>query len=51
MYLLDFDDAYQYVAADLTEAVIVSFDGDFDRTERRRQTPGDILSEGDVTES
>jgi predicted nucleic acid-binding protein len=40
---LDFDDAYQYAASELTEAVIVSFDGDFDRTERRRQTPGDIL--------
>ena len=31
---LDFDDAYQYVAAELPDAVIVSFDGDFDRTAR-----------------
>ena len=46
---LDFDDAYQYVAAELNEAVIVSFDGDFDRTERKRQTPGDILKERDAT--
>lgn len=48
---LDFDDAYQYVAAELTEAVIVSLDGDFDRTERRRQEPGDILREGDAAGS
>ena len=36
---LDFDDAYQYVAAEQAEAVIVSFDGDFDRTDRGRRTP------------
>ena len=48
---LDFDDAYQYVAAEQADAVIVSFDGDFDRTDRRRQTPADILSVGDAPES
>ncbi len=47
---LDFDDAYQYVAAEQADAVIVSFDGDFDRTDRGRQTPADILSVGDATE-
>jgi len=47
---LDFDDAYQYVAAEQAEAAIVSFDGDFDRTDRRRQTPADILRVGDATE-
>jgi predicted nucleic acid-binding protein len=41
---LDFDDAYQYVAAEHSDAVIVSFDGDFDRTERGRQTPAEVLS-------
>ncbi|MHC4621245.1 MAG: PIN domain-containing protein [Planctomycetota bacterium] len=41
---LDFDDAYQYVAAELSDAEIVSFDGDFDRTARGRQTPLDVLS-------
>ena len=41
---LDFDDAYQYVAAEQSNAIIVSFDGDFDRTDRGRQTPTDILS-------
>ncbi len=48
---LDFDDAYQYEAAGQADAVIVSFDDDFDRTDRRRQTPVDILREGDVVES
>ena len=42
---LDFDDAYQYVAAGQLGAAIVSFDGDFDRTDRGRRTPADILSE------
>jgi len=42
---LDFDDAYQYVAAERTGAVIVSFDRDFDRTDRKRWTPMDILGD------
>jgi predicted nucleic acid-binding protein len=41
---LDFDDAYQYVAAEQSIAVIVSLDGDFDRTERGRQTPAQVLA-------
>jgi predicted nucleic acid-binding protein len=41
---LDFDDAYQYVVAEREEAVIVSFDNDFDRTELGRQTPEQILA-------
>ena len=40
---LDFDDAYQYVAAERYEVELVSFDGDFDGTERGRVTPGEIL--------
>ena len=43
---LDFDDAYQYVAAEQTGAVIVSFDRDFDRAERKRQEPKAILRRG-----
>jgi predicted nucleic acid-binding protein len=35
---LDFDDAYQYVAAEKYNLTLVSLDGDFDRTERGRQT-------------
>ena len=40
---LDFDDAYQYVIAERYGLTIVSFDGDFDRTERGRKTPKDLL--------
>ena len=40
---LDFDDAYQYVVAERYGLTIVSFDGDFDRTERGRKVPRDLL--------
>ena len=40
---LDFDDAYQYVAAELEKAEIVSFDKDFDKTEQGRMTPIQVL--------
>ncbi|OPX34641.1 VapC toxin family PIN domain ribonuclease [candidate division KSB1 bacterium 4484_188] len=40
---LDFDDAYQYVAAKKYDLTLVSFDRDFDRTERGRKTPAEIL--------
>jgi predicted nucleic acid-binding protein len=40
---LDFDDAYQYVAAERYSAILVSFDSDFDRTEQGRKTPGELL--------
>ena len=40
---LDFDDAYQYVAAERNDLIIASFDGDFDRTTRGRKTPAEIL--------
>ena len=39
LYDLDFDDAYQYVAADKFGLQIVSFDSDFDRTDKGRKTP------------
>lgn len=39
---LDFDDAYQYVAADKHNLVIVSFDADFDRTARGRKQPHQV---------
>jgi hypothetical protein len=39
---LDFDDAYQYVAAEKYNLTLVSFDSDFDRTERGRRTPADV---------
>jgi len=40
---LDFDDAYQYVIAERYGLTIVSFDSDFDRTERGRKTPKDLF--------
>jgi len=44
-FRLDFDDAYQYVAAERHDLTLVSFDADFDRTDRGRKTPADILGE------
>lgn len=41
---LDFDDAYQYTLDGRYGLTIVSFDSDFDRTERGRKTPGELLS-------
>lgn len=40
---LDFDDAYQYVLAENEGLSLVSFDKDFDKTPRGRQTPQTIL--------
>ena len=41
---LDFDDAYQYLAAEWEQATIVSFDRDFDKTPRGRLTPAQLLA-------
>lgn len=41
---LDFDDAYQYAAAEMFGLQIVSLDDDFDRTERGRRTPREIVA-------
>lgn len=40
---LDFDDAYQYAAAEKYGLVLVSFDADFDKTDRGRKTPAEAL--------
>ncbi len=40
---LNFDDAYQYLAAEKYDLVIVSYDPDFDKTPRGRKTPEEIL--------
>jgi predicted nucleic acid-binding protein len=42
-FALDFDDAYQYGIAVKHNLIIVSFDADFDRTDRGRKTPEIIL--------
>lgn len=41
-FRLDFDDAYQYAAAKRYGLVLISFDQDFDRTERGRRTPNQV---------
>lgn len=41
---LDFDDAYQYVAAETNRLTLVSFDTDFDRTERGRKQPHQVTA-------
>ncbi|MGA2141357.1 MAG: PIN domain-containing protein [Brevinematales bacterium] len=41
-YKLDFDDAYQYYIADQKDLTIVSYDGDFDRTEKGRKKPEEL---------
>lgn len=42
-FRLDFDDAYQYVAAERYGLTIVSFDADLDRTKKGRRTPDQVL--------
>lgn len=41
---LDFDDAYQYAIADKYELELISFDSDFDRTDKKRTTPDEAGS-------
>jgi predicted nucleic acid-binding protein len=43
-FRLDFDDAYQYVAAEKHNLTLLSFDADFDRTARGRKTPAALQS-------
>jgi len=38
-FKLDFDDAYQYTAGSNYDHILVSFDADFDDTDRGRRTP------------
>jgi hypothetical protein len=40
---LDFDDAYQYAVAERNGLTIVSFDKDFDRTEKGRVIPENLF--------
>ena len=43
-YKLDFDDAYQYVAAELNDLIVVSFDKDLDKLPLGKKTPAEILA-------
>ena len=40
----DFDDAYQYTVAERYNLQLISFDRDFDQTDRGRKEPIDILT-------
>ena len=40
---LDFDDAYQYAVAEKYNLQLISFDQDFDQTDRERKEPIDVL--------
>jgi predicted nucleic acid-binding protein len=40
---LDFDDAYQYLAAEKFELTIISFDSDFKHTKRGYKTPDKVV--------
>ncbi len=40
---LDYDDAYQYVAAEKLSLQLVSFDADFNKTAKGKKTPGEII--------
>ncbi|MDQ2921379.1 MAG: hypothetical protein M3R52_07195 [Acidobacteriota bacterium] len=42
-FKLDFDDAYQYVAAERHDLIIVSFDRDFEKLPARKLTPQEVL--------
>ena len=42
--------AYQYVAAARDGLIIVSFDGDLDRTPNGKKTPAEILAESNVAD-
>jgi predicted nucleic acid-binding protein len=44
-YRLDFDDAFQYIAAERFSLELVSLDADFDHTPRGRITPAQALQE------
>lgn len=42
---LDFDDAYQYATGKNYGLTLLSYDHDFDRTDRGRKTPKEILAQ------
>ncbi|MCX8124057.1 MAG: PIN domain-containing protein [Spirochaetes bacterium] len=42
-YNMDFDDAYQYTAAEKYNLEIVSFDAGFDKTKRGRKSPSNLF--------
>ena len=49
-YQLDFDDAYQYLAAERNGLTLVSFDGDLDKTPNGRKTPAEMRAASVISE-
>ncbi len=43
-FKLDFDDAYQYIAAEKYALTLVSFDNDLKRTPSGKQSPAEVLA-------
>ena len=50
-YNLDFDDAYQYVAAEKNDLRIVSFDSDLDKTPIGRKSPAEVVTATNIIEA
>ena len=44
-YALSYNDAYQYAAAEFYNLILVSYNDVFDKTERGRKTPAELLKE------
>ena len=42
-FKLGFDDAYQYAVADKFNLQLISFDRDFDRTDKKRKEPAEVV--------
>lgn len=42
-FSLDFDDAYQYAVASKQGLILISFDADFQRTDKGHRTPAQVL--------
>lgn len=43
LFNLDFDDAYQYVCCEQEDATVISLDKDFDKTDKGRITPSEVI--------
>ena len=42
-FKLGFDDAYQYAVAEKFNLQLISFDKDFDRTDKKRKEPAEVV--------
>ncbi len=49
-YSLDFDDSYQYTVAEKYQLTLISYDRDFDSTDRGRASPGEVVAKRRMNE-